>query len=161
MDLLGNKWRLVALGFLCWALLATVTAAYYYSQYDTIFTRYSELRRPIAVNVLLDYGNGTRIWFNQTSVSSGATAYDALAKVASVKVKWYGDSVFVTAINNVEMSGSYYWAGFVWGFGQWNAFTVAFNKYLLSPGESILFYYTRNVPPVYPVASHHTDSVGS
>ena len=110
-----NRWAWVCLGLLCWAVAASALALHYYNAYRTYEALYTttlaELGRlTVEVNILIDYGNGTRVWYNNTLVPLGSTLFNATLMVAVVNYtfyKWPGQgypndmAVFVLAINGV------------------------------------------------------------
>lgn len=110
----------------------------------------------ISVNVLLDYGNGTRRW--KIAKPSGDTVYDALMDVATnLDVSWYGDNVFVNAIDNVWNSYPYYWMWWYWNSTEssWVLGPVACNKFTLEDGSAVAWYYAdcSSWPPNPPSGS--------
>ena len=138
--MLKNKWFLISLIFLCWASVSTSFAGYYYYQYDLLLTKSREI---IHVNLLIDYGNGTRIWYNNTAVRKGATLLDVTIRVARVNFTFYvGMGSFVNAINNVWNKHPKYWMWWMWIKGTgWTEGPVAADKYVVSDGESLCWFY--------------------
>jgi hypothetical protein len=61
---LKNKWALAAIGVLCWAIAASLVSGYYYYQYSDLVARLEKSKATI--NLGIDYGNGTRVWYNET-----------------------------------------------------------------------------------------------
>jgi hypothetical protein len=96
----------------------------------------------ISVNVLLDYGNGTRRW--KFSTPDGNTVYGALNyATANLNIAWYGDSVFVDAIDNVWNRHPYYWMWWYWNSteSRWVLGPVACNQFTLEDGSAVAWYY--------------------
>jgi hypothetical protein len=105
-----------------WAILGTFAAAYYYAQYSTYRSEYSDLARrldsvSLRVNLLISYGNGTTLWHNSTLLPLNATAFTALdATVPDLEYMDYGGDlgILITAINGVagnSTHGWFYWLG--------------------------------------------------
>lgn len=141
---LRNKWALASIGLLCWAIVASSLSAYYYYQYTDLEARVGEA----PINLGIDYGNGTRIWYNGTL---GRTIYDAMINAGwTIKSKDYGPmGIYINAINGVEEEPSNYkyWGWWSWTAYGWSHGGTACNKYVVSSGETILWYYST-VDPV-------------
>lgn len=151
-----GAWVSAAL-LLVWAVASTALGSYYYWEYN----KYQKLSRhleqelgevSISANIAIDYGNGTRIWFNETILPIGAaTVFDATDKVADLE----GTS-FITAINGVRQNENenMYWMWWIWDETQqkWILGPVASNEYTLSDHESVIWYYenTSSWPPPSP-----------
>ncbi len=114
------------------------------------------------VDVLLAYGNGTAGWYENVNVIGVATVFKATQAVATLDYSWWGDDVFVDAINGVwnNYTTNYFWLYWYWNStsGSWNCGPVACNKYLLNDGDVIAWYYETSPwgPPSatpYPVAN--------
>lgn len=92
---------LAALGVLCWAIAASLAFGYYYYQYSDLIARLG--RATVLINLGVDYGNGTRVWFNETK---GLTLYDAMLEAGwQVKSTSYGAmGLYINAINGLEES---------------------------------------------------------
>lgn len=155
-----GTWLLAAL-LLVWAVASTSIGSFYYMEY----TKYQRLSQnlkqklgdvSISVNIAIDYGNGTRTWFNETTLPIGATVFNATVKVADPEPHpQYGES-FIVAINGVRMNESenLYWIWWIWDEtqNQWTPGPVANNEYVLSDGQNVIWYYenTSSWPPSSP-----------
>lgn len=148
MAFLENKWALAALVVLCWAIVASSAFGYYYYQYTDLVARIGGT--PVPINLGIDYANGTRQWFNGTI---GATLYDAMIRARwDVNVTSFGAMGFyVTSINAVQESAekSRYWGWWTWTEYGWSHGGSACNKYIVSPGESIIWYYSYCDPTTW------------
>ncbi|MEM3731365.1 MAG: hypothetical protein QW667_05070 [Candidatus Bathyarchaeia archaeon] len=134
-------------------LIAMCLTFAFYSQLGTYIV---EGTPTISVYVLLDYGNGTRTW--KLSTPSGNTVYDALVDVAtSLNISWYGDDIFVDAIDNVWNSFPNYWIWWYWNFTEssWVIGPVACNKFILEDRSFVAWLYEdcSTWPPNPPSAS--------
>lgn len=137
------------LGLLVWSSVATMTAIYYYTQYADARKTFEELEGLVMhANVMIDYGNGTLRWHNETIVA-GSTAFDALlATTKKVEFKSYPVGVYVTSIDGVseavltEKSGRswlwYYWNA---AASRWASANKAADMYILKPGDSTAWRY--------------------
>ncbi len=111
-------------------------------------------------DVLLDYGNGTRVWTSCILQPGNDTVYDATRLVASsLNVTWYDGLAFVDAINGVWNSHPYYWIWWYWNSSefQWVMGPTACNQHVLEDFDIVAWYYEDctlwppNPPPDPPV----------
>jgi hypothetical protein len=149
--MLKNKWLTATIVVLCWALLTSFAAGYYYLQYSDLS---SKLKGQVFLsNLGIDYGNGSGIqWFNGTRINAGSTLFDLTKLVASVNYSESLGSTFVTGINSVSnLAGKdwFWWSysSFGWSFG-----TFASNKYVVGNNETLLWDYQDSsvFPPPSP-----------
>jgi len=151
LALLKNKWALAAMGILCWAIAASLVSGYYYYQYNDLVTRLEGAKATI--NLGVDYGNGTRVWYNGTK---GLTLYDAMLNAGwNIDGKSYGVmGMYIKAINGLEESNSNfrYWGWWSWTDFGWAHGGSACDKYVVSPGETILWYYSPTDPNTFEMA---------
>jgi len=140
---------LAVLATLVWASTATGFAAYYYINFQDLLTVIGGA--PIKVDVLIDYGNGTREWHNGTVLFANSTVFDALLSVTkNVKFDVYPSlGVLVTEINGVKNVGNVTsgmaWMWYYWEKESWNWGPEACDKYILGklgPHSIILWNYT-------------------
>ncbi len=148
MAFLRNKWALVALVILCWAIVASSAFGYYHYQYTDLVARIGGM--PASINLGIDYANGTRRWFNGTI---GATIYDAMIQAGwDVEATSFGVmGLYVTAVNGVEESAEEfkYWGWWTWTEYGWAHGGSACDKYIVSAGESIVWYYSYCDPTTW------------
>jgi len=155
-----GTWILTALLLIC-AIASAVAFSYYYMECNKYQRLFQDLQQKlgevsISVNIAIDYGNGTRTWFNETIVPIGATVFNATAKVADLMPHpQYGES-FIIAINGVQQKEdeSMYWMWWIWDETQhiWTPGPIANNEYVLSNGQTVIWYYenTASWPPPTP-----------
>lgn len=148
MSFLKNRWALATLVMLCWAVAASSALGYYYYQYRDLTNRIESAQTTI--NLGIDYANGTRVWYNGTR---GVTLYDAMMEAGwEVKSKSYGVmGLYVTSINGVEESAeqSRYWSWWTWTEYGWAHGGSACDKYVVSDGETIIWYYSYCDPQTW------------
>ncbi len=133
---------------LIWAVAASVVAANYYMLYEKYRSMYESLEKSvISVTIIIDYGNNTITYFNDTILTAGSTVFDALKRVASVNYTYderYG--VFIVAINGVENNvdiPGHWWMWYIYDRekGSWTLGPVACDKYTLHDGDIVLWKY--------------------
>lgn len=146
MSLLSNRWSLAALVVLCWALIASSVAGYYYMMYSQLEESYKKVVSRvegtlITVNLGIDYGNGTRVWFNGTDILIGMTLFDVTKKLTNLSYSVTAQGVFVNSINGVENAYPYYWMWWSWNGSEWSLGEVGADSYTLKDGDILLWYY--------------------
>jgi len=116
---------------ICWGVIGTVTATYYYQQTMTIRASLS------IVSVSIDFGNGTTRVYSEVYLFKDATALDATRAVSKVTTTYYaGMGSIVTAINGIpnnwNSSGKYwqFWVNGVYG-------TTAADMVVLRNGDKL------------------------
>ncbi len=106
----GQKNLLISLLLITVLGLASSTT-YFYFQSEQYRNAYNNLTgETIWVNIGIDYGNGTLEWYNNTITPKNVTAFQATILVAEVNYTLYSFGPYITGINGVEATGSYYWA---------------------------------------------------
>jgi hypothetical protein len=125
-----------------------------YPQFGMIATANSTANFP--VDVLLDYGNGTRTWSTCILSTPGYdTAFNATqvaADTLNYTVSEYG--VFVNAINGVWGNSTHWWSLFFWNFtsGNWTSSPLGAIDLVLSIGDMVAWVYgAHSWPPVPPI----------
>jgi parallel beta-helix repeat protein len=117
----------------------------------------------ITVSVLIDYGNGSRSWYDRVVLPEGGTVFNATSAVALVEYIDYGElGIFVVAINNVLNNPPYYWSWYYWNSTEsaWMYGTIASNFHLLSRGDIIAWRYENiEAPQSFPPPPSRTLTV--
>ena len=154
--------RYLILGTLVWAILGSIVAAYYFVQYDMYQKEYRILADEFdsitfKANVLLNYGNGTKAWFNGTVLPVGSTAFNATVAIAdTINYTDYGGElgILVTEINGFENNDDYGWFCWYWDSEsqRWNLLDYSVAKFILHEGDIFAFVYSSWVvwPPPPP-----------
>ena len=99
----------------------------------------------LKVNILLSFDAESRVWYNDTVLPLGATAFTAVYSVAD-DIE-YTDSnqsgIFVTSINGVANEGNNGWLYWIWmpADSEWNLPLYSIEKYILRKGDVIAFTY--------------------
>jgi len=135
MSMQSRVWVLVLVVLLCWSVIATVSAVYFYQQYASVGASLIE------VSVTIDYGNETSITYEKVRLFYNTTVLDALMAVAKVSATYWPsfDAVFVGAINGVanDPNKKTYWMYYVNG----EHATVGADKYVLRDGDHVEWKY--------------------
>ena len=147
---LSDYGRTLALLASAVANLNTSTPAYQSAAADlsSLWKSYQNLstfsgRKALAysVNMLIDFGNGTRRWYNDTSIQPGWNGYVVSLVVlqGNVWASWYPQygEHFVTGIDGLPQTASKSW--FVWEFGRsgWTVSTTGADQIQVNNGTVI------------------------
>ena len=142
-----NPWTWTTGILLCIAVALSYIAVDQYNRAETYRQRYEatleELKGlTITVDILIDYGNGTAIWLNDTRIPLGANLLMATEMVASVDYIEGEYGAFVTAINGVGGEPNRYWLWFYLKDGCWEMGPVACDAWNLQDGDVVAWRYT-------------------
>ncbi len=142
-------WKILTLVFLIWAITAT---SLYVN--EMIVGKSEQKEGVVSVNIGIKYGDGRVEWYNSTKVARGSTLLDATKEVAKVNYTVYpGMGAFVNSINGVRNEKPYFWMWWYWNPSMgWTLGPVAADKYVVSDGETLMWYYedTSQYPPAKP-----------
>lgn len=146
-----DSWMWVSLGLICLLIVMAYFAVYYYSEsvrYQSLYKEaLNDLKRlTMPVSILIDYGNGTRFWHNNTLVPRGANLLLATEIAAEVESETYPEmGEFVTSINGVGGELGKYWIWYTWNpeKSDWEWGPVACDRYILREGEVVMWRYEQ------------------
>jgi hypothetical protein len=149
LSVLRNKWAIVALVLACWALVASLVAGFYWLQYNGLSQQVSGLR--ITVNIGVDYGNGTRTYYNETQAFTGESVLTVTKRVAEVETATSAYGTYVTGINGLNVQGDYGWTYWPWNStgSMWDFAPVGADVYQVVVNQSTFLWYYENAfnPP--------------
>lgn len=135
----------VVLAFSVWAILATGMAGYYYLRLGDVTKAFQEIKSSIIeVNVLIDYGNGTKTWHNETKLIAGSTVFDALLAITlDVQYETSSFGKFITSIDGRKGGENSGWIWLLWNTekSDWDFPPKAVDEYLLNPNDIIKFEF--------------------
>jgi hypothetical protein len=146
-----SPWMWTSLGLICLLIVVSYIAVYYHNEsahYRSLYERAAaDLKKlTMPVNILIDYGNGTRKWYNNTLVPREANLLLATEIIASVKSITYPEmGKFVTNINGVGGDPGKYWIWYIWNRNEsrWDWGPVACDKYILREGDTVMWRYEQ------------------
>lgn len=163
----------LVLGLIAVALVVAQVGAYYYLQrsYGGTLSTSSVQCSPlngnsmgtnvVETNTLINYGNGTIRWYNETNIPSSWNFYQLTLHLAdgNVEQHCYGapyNEHYVTGISNVHNQSPFYWT--VWIFCQsqnaWTTSPVGADLIRLYNGETLAWAY--EVPYQPPLSGART-----
>jgi len=152
-----RTWKWISAALLCLLVTASSFAAYYREESLRLRGIYENTLQDleavsICVSVLIDYGNGTREWHNDTRLPLGSSALNATLAAADVDytVGQYG--AFVSAINGLGIAGDMWWSLWRWSptSSGWEFILETCDRLALRNGDRVAWYYSSGFPPPPP-----------
>jgi len=119
---------------------ASLALASLWSSYQQLSISSGRRALTYSVHMLIDFGNGTRKWFNDTAVQPGWNGYVATLVLlkGNVKAVWYPEygEHFVTGVDGVSSTSSTSW--FFWDYsGNWTVASTGADGLQVHNGTSI------------------------
>ncbi len=150
--MLKNKWAIASLVLIVWALVATLAAGYFWLQYNDTNDKLQQTNGIlIRVNVGIDYGNGSRTFYNDTNAVTGAKLLDVTRQVSDVTLGASSFGAYVTGINGKMAEGDFGWTFWAWNAtgNSWDFALVGADQFAVMNGQTYLWYYQNafNPPP--------------
>ena len=155
--------KIVLFLLITWALSATFISLYLYGVALDLRMKYSN--EIIFVNIGINYGNGTLVWYNDTRVIKGTTVFQALLFVAErVNASTGVSGIYVKGINGVNEYDSVAWLYAIYGrevptwqkVDGWRYPSVSSDKVVLENNDVVVWVflnwaiYGNNLPvPTY------------
>lgn len=138
--------KLIALVLLCTTITSGVLAINYRYNYTKIRDDYETTLKEledftINVNIMIDYGNGTINWYNNTRVQIGANLLELTDSIFDIEYQTSEYGSFVTSVNTIEQDSTHYW---IWNYYEdgWEMGPVGADQYILHEGHVIGWSYT-------------------
>ena len=111
----------------------------------------------VETNTLINYGNGSIRWYNETNIPATWNFYQLTLYLANgnVEAQCYGppyNEHYVTAINNVSNRRPFYWTIWIFCQGQnaWVTSPVGVDLIRLSAGQTLAWAYEVPYQPPLP-----------
>ena len=143
------EWKWVTAIFLCAIIGVGGLSLHYYNQLEKVTKNYETVLREIEeltilVDIRLDYGNESTIWFNSTRLPLGASLLNATEKIAQIESSETDFGVFVLSINGVGGEDGKFW---LWDYydsdlGEWTYGPVGADKWILHEKDQVSWKYT-------------------
>ncbi len=138
---------------LCWAVAASLASGYYWLQYTDTVNRISGVL--IYVNLGVDFGNGTRQWYNDTRALTGMTLFGLSRTLLNVTCVTYpGFGAYVDSIFGLTAHDLTGWSWWRWNSqaSNWTNGDISCDSYLIAPSEIFMWYYATGYPPPPPAS---------
>ena len=142
-----NTYKLAAIALLCTTIAAGALALNYQYKYTQLENDYQQLTGglenfTIQVDLMIDYGDGTVEWYNETRIQTGANLWDLTLENCDVEYEMYDFGAFITSINGVEADDSHYWGWSYLEENSWSMGMVGAEQYNLHDGYVVSWIYT-------------------
>ncbi len=150
-------WKLLSLVLTGMLVVMGMTSLLFYSQLSASEEKYKNIIESLDnlsynIDLLMNYGNGTKIWHNNTRVPLGFNLFNATVLITEGRMEatYYPQfqSHFINSINGVgkgEDPDKRTWAWISWHFieetGRWEAYDVSADMAFLKDGDKIAWYY--------------------
>ena len=127
------------------ALCSAGVAAYATYQLGNLEARVEELEGMLVV-AMVTIDNGAENRTESVHLTKGATALDALERIAAVETRYYaGIGYYIVSIDGLseDPGANKYWMWYIWNNDQaaWELVPVGAGGYKLKDGDSIKFSY--------------------
>jgi len=145
-----SVWMWVSVALLCSLIIAIYGTMYYYNEYLYWQQNYEKTLQDlekftIFVNILIDYGNGTKDWYNNTRVPLGSTLLNATQEVAEVDYVVFSFGVLVTEINGKSGSQNSGWVWYIWNSTstEWEMKMIGADAFVLHHEDIVKWLYIK------------------
>jgi len=152
-----DAWKLLSVVLIAGIILSSYGVIYYYQQYSDLLSQNNYLRSELGsvgetLDVAVDFGNGTTMWYNDTYVPVGSSVYNAtlVATKGQMTTQSYTSGnvtgVFVTGILGLSETSTSYWLWYYYDNSSrsWTEAPVGADSYLAIQGGIYLWNYTRS-----------------
>jgi hypothetical protein len=141
-----NTYKLVAVVLLCTTIGAGALAVNYNYQLRELEEDYKTVLDELQdytslVNIMVDYGNGTLVWYNETRTQLGASVLDATLIVCDTEFDTFDFGSFVTSINGLEQDASHFWGWSIYE-DEWVMGPVGADQHRIHDGDIIGWTFT-------------------
>ena len=143
----SDEYKWVSAALLCTTIISSAAFIYLFNQVNTLQIEnqrtLSELKKfTIEVNIKLDYGNGSIVWYNNTRVGVGKSLLNATENIATVGLSESTMGAFITSINGVGDDLNAWW---LWWYNDagWKQGPVGADQWILHDGDEVSWVYTR------------------
>jgi len=141
-----NTYKLLAVAFLCTTIAASALALNYNYKYTVLETDYQVVLGELAdftalVDIMIDYGNGTIVWYNETRIQTGADLMESTGLACDIEYQTSDFGSYITKINGVEQDSAHFW---LWNYYEegWQMGPVGADQYSLHDGDIVGWTYT-------------------
>jgi hypothetical protein len=142
----SDMYKWISAALLCTTIITGMASIYLFNQVNTLKIENQRTlsaldKYTIKVNIKVDYGNGTIIWYNNTRVSLGESLLNATETTAALAVSHSSMGSFVTSINGVGDDPNAWW---LWWYndGGWIQGPVGADQWILHDGDEVAWVYT-------------------
>ncbi|MFQ6134847.1 MAG: hypothetical protein ACE5KU_03410 [Nitrososphaerales archaeon] len=150
-------WKLLSLVLTGMLVVMGMTSLLLYSQLSATEEKYANTIESLdklsySIDLLMNYGNGTKIWRNNTRIPIGFNLYNVTVLITEGRMEatYYTQfqSHFINSIDGVggaEDPDKITWAWIAWHFNEaserWEAYDVSADMVFPRDGDKIAWYY--------------------
>lgn len=138
------KWIIAAL--LCTNIVTGLYLIFQNNQLNSLREEYQKARDELeifsaTIDLMIDYGNGTVTWYNDTRIIPGESLLSVTNKIAQVEYTESEFGAFINSINGVEGGMESFW---IWNYyeGSWKMGLTGAEKKYLHEGDIVSWEYT-------------------
>jgi hypothetical protein len=146
MILNNQNLKLIALALLCTTIITGSYSIFLQSQINEIKDdnrkTLEELNKFTSkIDLMIDYGNGTQVWYNDTRIVPGESLLNITMEIAKVEFTMSEFGAFINSINGVEGTQNNFW---IWNYYEdgWNMGMTGADKKYLHEGDIVSWEYT-------------------
>ena len=118
----------------------------YYYKYTVLEEDYQKILVELEeftalVDIMIDYNNGTVVWYNDTRIQIGASLLNATDIAFDIDVQSSNFGSFVTSVNGVNQDANHFW---IWSIyeDEWSMGPVGADQFNLHDGDIVGWTYT-------------------
>lgn len=141
-----NLLKLIAVALLCTTIAAGAFAVNNYYKYTILEENYQKILIELdeftaLIDIMIDYSNGTIVWYNDTRIQIGASLLNATDIACNIEVQTSNFGSFVTSVNGVNQDGSHFWIWSVYE-DEWSMGPVGADQFSLHDGDIVGWKYS-------------------
>ncbi|MGQ9515042.1 MAG: DUF4430 domain-containing protein [Thermoproteota archaeon] len=144
-----GPWFITSLFLIVMLVISASFALYYYSAYKSLEQSYTRILSELeeltySTNLLVEFSNGTKIWYNGTLVPIGSSLFNLTTRtVGDLEYQTMYGSVFITSIMGERNSGNFFWLWYLWNSStnDWVLGMVGSDQYILHDGDTLAWYF--------------------
>ncbi len=144
-----NLWMWVSAALLCTTIVASFYALDFQSKNIQLKENYEDLlsdieELTISINLLIDFGDGNIVWFNDTRVPLDVNLLKATDILADIEYSTSEFGSFVTRINTIGEDPKKFWLWYYYKAeeGGWNFGPSAADIWILHDGDILAWRYS-------------------
>ena len=138
--------KLIVAALLCTTIATGALAVNYNYKYNALEKDYQKVLVELEdftalVDILIDYSNGTIVWYNDTRIQTGASLLDATDIACDIEVQISDFGVFITSVNGVKQDAINFW---IWSIyeDEWSMGPVGADQFSLHDGDIVGWTFT-------------------
>ena len=141
-----NTYKLLSVALLCTTIAAGAMAVYYNFQLNTLRGDYDAVLGEledftILVDIMVDFGDDSVEWYNDTRVQIGSNVLDAAVLACDAEYQTSEFGAFVTSIGGVAMDSESFWLWSMYEDG-WEVGMIGADQQVIHDGDIIGWTFT-------------------